>query len=401
MIVLDGTSGEVWIGGGADDTSAHLHFRGDTLRIGGGHPDGGDGKLTLQNADHDDRIVLDASNSGSGIQSEAANGQGVKGTRLWLSTGKQELDKNIDEPKYRGVSGLVESGAGVLGMSNRVSVLGLVNPGGWEYASKPGMLNSKHSIGVCGAFPWQYPADKNGNEAPLPWEIDFVNHLLSDPLVVEIKDEVKEETTHHIGVYGMAQIGVLATTPFGGGYGLVACNTKFNTDASGRHYSAAFYGPVKLVGDLELTGKVQGQVQAPGGDCAECFDLASGCEADPGSVMSIDDDGRLSLSSQEYDRKVAGVVSGAGDYQPGIVLAGGHKASVADQVQIALIGRVNCKVDASFAPIAVGDLLTTSLTPGHAMKATDPDRAFGAVIGKALRPLREGQGLIPVLVALR
>jgi hypothetical protein len=35
------------------------------------------------------------------------------------------------------------------------------------------------------------------------------------------------------------------------------------------------------------------------------------------------------------------------------------------------------------------------------MKATDPDRTFGAVIGKALRPLRSGQGLIPVLVAVR
>ena len=30
-----------------------------------------------------------------------------------------------------------------------------------------------------------------------------------------------------------------------------------------------------------------------------------------------------------------------------------------------------------------------------------PARAFGAVIGKALRTLEEGQGLIPVLVALQ
>ena len=53
------------------------------------------------------------------------------------------------------------------------------------------------------------------------------------------------------------------------------------------------------------------------------------------------------------------------------------------------------------APIEVGDLLTTSATPGHAMKATDPLKAFGAVIGKALRPLDSGQGLIPVLIALQ
>jgi hypothetical protein len=35
------------------------------------------------------------------------------------------------------------------------------------------------------------------------------------------------------------------------------------------------------------------------------------------------------------------------------------------------------------------------------MKATDPLRAFGAVIGKALRPKKEGKGLIPILVALQ
>jgi hypothetical protein len=35
------------------------------------------------------------------------------------------------------------------------------------------------------------------------------------------------------------------------------------------------------------------------------------------------------------------------------------------------------------------------------MKAGDRDRAFGAVIGKALRPLAAGQGLIPILVALQ
>jgi hypothetical protein len=67
---------------------------------------------------------------------------------------------------------------------------------------------------------------------------------------------------------------------------------------------------------------------------------------------------------------------------------------------LALNGKVFCKADAVYAPIAVGDLLTTSSTRGHAMKASDATRAFGAVIGKALQPLAEGQGLIPMLVTL-
>jgi hypothetical protein len=68
---------------------------------------------------------------------------------------------------------------------------------------------------------------------------------------------------------------------------------------------------------------------------------------------------------------------------------------------VALLGKVFCNVDARYGAIEVGDLLTTSPTPGHAMKACDPLKAFGAVIGKALRPLHEGQGLILILIALQ
>jgi hypothetical protein len=60
-----------------------------------------------------------------------------------------------------------------------------------------------------------------------------------------------------------------------------------------------------------------------------------------------------------------------------------------------------CRAEADSGPIGIGDLLTTSGTPGHAMRAGDPGRAFGAVIGKALAGLASGRGLIPVLVALQ
>ena len=51
--------------------------------------------------------------------------------------------------------------------------------------------------------------------------------------------------------------------------------------------------------------------------------------------------------------------------------------------------------------IQPGDMLTTSGTPGHAMKAIDRERAFGAVIGKAMTGLSEGKGLVLVLVNLQ
>jgi hypothetical protein len=68
---------------------------------------------------------------------------------------------------------------------------------------------------------------------------------------------------------------------------------------------------------------------------------------------------------------------------------------------IALVGKVFCMVDATLAPVEVGDLLTSSGTEGHAMKALDSNLAFGSVIGKAMAPLSEGRGLIPILVTLQ
>ena len=86
----------------------------------------------------------------------------------------------------------------------------------------------------------------------------------------------------------------------------------------------------------------------------------------------------------------------ATDSYPPTLTRGGPRNGVRS-----LVGRTWCKVDASYSPIDVGDLLTTSPTAAHAMKATDQRRSFGAVIGKALRPLRAGQGLIPILIALQ
>jgi hypothetical protein len=115
--------------------------------------------------------------------------------------------------------------------------------------------------------------------------------------------------------------------------------------------------------------------------------------------MVLDDEGKLEPSSFPYDRRAAGVVSGARDLKPGLIL--GRRRGRPGRLPVALIGKVYFKADAGSAPIRVGDLLTTADSPGCAMRALDPVRAFGAVIGKALRPLPSGQNLIPILVALQ
>ena len=181
--------------------------------------------------------------------------------------------------------------------------------------------------------------------------------------------------------------GVSGRADFAGVYGM-------NRQAGG--CAAIFDGQVEVRGGANIVIR-GGDLTLANADCAEDFDVIDECE--PGTVMVATDELALRASEEPYDRRVAGVVSGAGTYRPGIVL---DRPEVAhNRSPIALVGKVFCKVDASVHPVAVGDLLTTSSLRGHAMKATDPMRAFGAVIGKSLGTLSCAQGLVPVLVALQ
>jgi hypothetical protein len=141
-----------------------------------------------------------------------------------------------------------------------------------------------------------------------------------------------------------------------------------------------------------------GDIRLSGADCAEHFDVADGSAVDPGSVLVAEED-RLQPSTEAYDPRVAGIVSGAGTTDPGIRLD--HRDGNADRCPVALVGKAFCKVDTEYGDIEVGDMLTTSPREGYAMKADDRKRAFGATLGKALRSHRDGRGLIPVLVTLQ
>ena len=159
---------------------------------------------------------------------------------------------------------------------------------------------------------------------------------------------------------------------------------------------------VKNAGNVDtvhINGET-GDILLANADCAEDFDISKDeDEIEPGTVMVLDQQGQLQKSTEAYDKKVAGVVSGAGDHRPGIVLD--KKPSQNNRVPIALLGKVYCKVDADHSSVEIGDMLTTSSTAGYAMKAVDPLKSFGAVIGKALGRLTDGQGLIPILVVLQ
>ncbi|MFJ9201108.1 hypothetical protein [Streptomyces flaveolus] len=195
-----------------------------------------------------------------------------------------------------------------------------------------------------------------------------------------------------------AKAGVAGVNDHGGNglYGRGANGVYALSSAPGGR-AGFFDGGVLVTGNMQ----VKGDLELLGGDVAEQFDLApqggDAAEVGPGAVVVFDGEGALAPCKQVYDTRVAGVVSGAGDRVPALILDRRKRAKCAG---IAVVGKVWCRADASARAIEVGDLLTTSSTPGHAMPAVDREAAFGAVLGKALTPLPSGSGLVLVLAGL-
>lgn len=156
-------------------------------------------------------------------------------------------------------------------------------------------------------------------------------------------------------------------------------------------------------GDFYLVGALSTTVLTirGGADVAEPFDMTETAGIDEGSVVIIDEEnpGKLKLSTEECDTRVAGIISGAGGVKPGLRL---HQDGVMEgDHHVALSGRVYVKADASHGAIKPGDLLTTSSRPGYAMKVTDHGKSQGAILGKAMSKLDESTGLVLVLVTLQ
>jgi hypothetical protein len=155
---------------------------------------------------------------------------------------------------------------------------------------------------------------------------------------------------------------------------------------------------------LDVAGMVKANsVQISGADFSEKFEVQeTKGRRKPGMVVAIDPEnpGKLVLSATAYNRRVAGILSGAGGINPGMLM--GQPGTLADGDQpVALSGRVYVWADASNGAIAPGDLLTTSSVAGYAMKVTDYNKAQGATIGKAMTELRDGRGLVLTLVTLQ
>jgi hypothetical protein len=359
-----------------------------------GHSKTGRGVVAESDADYGLRA---SSTRSAGIRGSSVEGRGVEGWAM----------------KSEGVVGISASGTGVWGQTDGAGtgVLGTsVNGAGVHGISteNDGVLG-EGSVGVYGRNSVGVGNGVIGYSDAGRGVWGHSNNTGIGVLGESAKNEgVRGASAENSGVFGIGRTGGFFEGSFEGVHavshdpvaaGVAGYNDKTGPGIFGKSTGGGaagiFDGNVVVTRDLT----VDGEIWMNAADCAEDFDIAEADTIEPGTVMVLGERGLLYPSQTAYDPRAIGVVSGAGNYRPGIVLDKQQNSGM--RKPIALLGKVFCKVDATSGPIRIGDLLTTSDRPGHAMRAADTAKAFGASIGKALRPLKEGQGLIPILVTLQ
>lgn len=212
------------------------------------------------------------------------------------------------------------------------------------------------------------------------------------------------------GCGGTTGDGVLARSGTAAGGASFAALHAFNT-ASGDLFIGEVGSATSFrVARIDGTGRgfFDGGTQGSGADYADSMPTTDDrAKLEPGDVLAIDPQHGYAVrqSREANSRLVAGVYS----TQPSFLGVGKHGIddSLDGEVPVALVGIVPTKVSAENGPIRIGDLLVTASLPGHAMRARPRVvkgvviYPTGAILGKALEPLRQGTGVIKVLVTLR
>jgi len=276
-------------------------------------------------------------------------------------TGVQETDITIDSDGFVSVTRDFRAEGRILGSTGDT----------WGYVGGAGGVAGTGNKGVYG---------QNGNSQ----DLNSYGYIAGDTIAVY------GVCSDGIAVFASAnEYGIKAQAFGSNGVGIYA---KGGTNG----HAAKFEGNVQLLSTDDQTVIVE---LGEGLDYAEGFPISNANNVEAGTVLIIDPDnaGKLTMSKSAYDKRVAGIVAGARGLGSGIRL-GVDKFDC----DVALAGRVYCKVEATSDAIIPGDLLTTSHIPGYAMKVIENKKSNGAILGKAMEPLAKGeQGLILVLVTLQ
>jgi hypothetical protein len=191
------------------------------------------------------------------------------------------------------------------------------------------------------------------------------------------------------GVYGLSQSGVAirGDSPNGNLLELYDAspptNLRFKVDNAGEVYADGGYHCGKASSCWYTSDPA---------DLAEVLPAAN--DPEPGDVLVADPEGSLVRSAEPYQTSVMGVYSTRPMY-----IGNGKNLDQEGYAPLAIVGVVPVKVSTENGAIHPGDLLTTSSTPGHAMRADH--FVGGAIIGKALGTWEKGTGVIQMLVTLQ
>lgn len=326
-----------------------------------GSAGGGGGLIQLGNSADKTTVTLDADHSDNSAYLELLRGDGTPAIELGAASERIRLYDNTGTNVAIGITGTTDGGSlGALmtmknGQGNKTVELDA------DETSNSAALTLNRSDGSRSLY-------ANAEQEQLYF---YDDHGTNVGVVID--------GTHDDGS-GSGDVGGGAIFVYDkSGNAVITLDSQFGSD-----------GHSRIISDV---------IEIKGADVAEKFPMSE--DAEPGMVVAIDPDnpGKLCLSRNAYNRRVAGVISGANDFSMGAVLGSvpGHE----DAPPVALSGRVYVWCDASNGAIQPGDLLTTSGTVGHAMKVADHHQAQGAILGKAMTGLDDGKGLVLVLVSLQ
>ena len=357
------------------------------------HLDGGSGLISLGDTTTE-TIRLDATGAGGGGS-----------VALWNGAGTQTVEIDADEGDHAAFRLADATGTNVFSMTAGNGQLHVGASGGGadghvHVFANSGTPSSIHLNGQDASVRVGWPGSAGGSLLAYSSSGGSPTiNLNGDTGILSLNDTTRE--TIRLDASGAGGGGGIAMFNSAGTH-TVEIDADENDHAALRLKDASGANVITMIA---ATGKTTTKTLTitGGADLAEPFDIRGDRDSiRPGLVVSLDPShpGQLVVSERPYDRTVAGVISGAGGVNPGMVMS--QAGTLADGSHaVALTGRVYVWADATDSPIAVGDLLTTSATAGHASKVTDHGRAQGAVIGKAMSPLREGRGLVLVLVSLQ
>jgi hypothetical protein len=155
--------------------------------------------------------------------------------------------------------------------------------------------------------------------------------------------------------------------------------------------------------------RADGTYASPAQDFAEVMRAEAQSEAlEPGDVVVLSETpGCVKLCSKPGDPLVLGVYSTKPSFLGGVSKRADSLLQKGE-LPVALVGVVPVKICGESGAVEIGDLLTSSSTPGHAMKAVpigflngEPIYRQGSIIGKALEPFSGDTGRIKMLILPR